>query len=257
MVCVTTISACPFYIALSQFSVDFVCLQETHVPSESECSSWFSSFGFLSLASPGSAHSCGSVLLYRPRNSVCSSFLDSGGPFIRATFSYNDVTFHVICLYAPNRDPARSDFFQFVADHVDPGSSTIICGDFNAVFDRTRDRRGFAAAASTQDSPGALITLFKDCCVVDVWRHLHPNTTAFTWLRPDGSFSSRIDLVGCPIPWLHHVRVCDIIPCPYSDHAAVLLVCPIPVPQPLGPGGWIFNTSLLREPAFVQEVEAS
>ena len=240
---------------LSQLSVDFVCLQETHVSSESECSSWFSSFGFLSLASPGSAHSCGSVLLYRPRYSLCSSFLDSAGRFIRATFSYNDVSFHVICLYAPNRDPARSDFFQFVADHVDPGSPTIICGDFNAVFDRARDRRGFAAAASPQDSPGALTTLFRDCCVVDVWRHLHPHATAYTWLRPDGSFSSRIDLVGCPIPWLHHVRACDIIPCPYSDHAAVLFVCPIPVPQPRGPGRWIFNTSLLKEPAFVREVE--
>lgn len=173
---------------LSQFSVDFVCLQETHVPPESECSSWFSSFGFLSLASPGSAHSCGSLLLYHPRYSLYSSFLDSVGRFFRATFSYNDVTFHVIWLYAANQDPSRSVFFQFVTDHVDPCSPTIICGDFNSVFDRTRDRRGFAAAASPQDSPGALTTLFGDCCVVDVWRHLHPHTTAFTWLRPDGSF---------------------------------------------------------------------
>ena len=91
--------------------------------------------------------------------------------------------------------------------------------------------------------------------MVDVWRHLHPHSSSFTWQRPDGSFSSRINLVGCPLPWLHHVKACDIIPCPYSDHAAVLLVCPIPVPKPRGPGRWKFNASLLKDAAFVKEVE--
>ena len=52
------------------------------------------------------------------------------------------------------------------------------------------------------------------------------------------------------------VELCDIIPCPYSDHAAVLLVCPIPVPLPRGPGRWKFNVSLLKEAAFIQEAEA-
>ena len=33
---------------------------------------------------------------------------------------------------------------------------------------------------------------------MDVWRHLHPDLRAFTWLKPDGSLSSRIDLIGFP-----------------------------------------------------------
>lgn len=183
--------------------------------SESECSSWFSSFGFLSLASPGTAHSCGSVLLYRPRYVLCGSFLDSAGRFIHADFSFNDVRFHVVCVYASNRNPAWDDFFQFVSEHVDPGCPTVICSEFNTVFDRSQDQCGFAPALLPGDSPGALSSLFRDCCVVDVWGHLHLSTTAFTWLRLDGSFSSRIDLVGCPIPWLHQVRACDILPCLY------------------------------------------
>ena len=210
MVCVTTISACPFYRGfLSSPWILCVYKRLTYPRSLNVLLSFPPLVSFLwPLQVP---LSCGSLLLYRPRYSLYSSFLDSVGRFFHATFSYNDVTFHVICLYAPNQDPSRSDFFQFDTDHVDPGSPTIICGDFNSVFDRTRDRRGFAAAASPQDSPGALTTLFGDCCEVDSWRHLHPHTTAFTWLRPDGSFSSRISLVGCPIPWLHHVRVCDIL----------------------------------------------
>ena len=236
-------------------SVDFACLQETHVSSMSECSSWFSSYGFLSLASPGTAHSCGTVLLYRPCYTLCNSYSDAEGRLVVAKFSFNEILFHVVCLYAPNRSPARDDFFHFVSERVDPGSPSVICGDFNAVFDRFRDRRGFAPASFPRDSSRALRSLFSECCVVDVWRHLHPHSSSFTWQRPDGSFSSRIDLVGCPLPWLHHVKACDIIPCPYSDHAAVLFVCPIPVPLPRGPGRWKFNVSLLKDTAFVREVE--
>ena len=225
--------------------------------SESECSSWFSSFGFFSLASPGSVHSCGMVLLYRPRFTLCNFFSDAAGRFICAEFSYNDISFHVVSLYAPNRNPDRDTFLQFVSERVDPGSPTTICGDFNTVFDRAWDRWGFAPASAPRDSSGALISLFRECCVVDVWRHLHPHSSAFTWLRPDGSFSSRIDLVGCPLPWLHYVESCDIIPCPYSDHAAVLWVCPIPVPLPRGRGAGNSTYLSSRRPSLFRRWKPS
>ena len=48
---------------LSHLNLDFVCLQETHVVSHSECLSWFSSYGFLTVASPGLVHSCGCYTL--------------------------------------------------------------------------------------------------------------------------------------------------------------------------------------------------
>ena len=54
---------------LSHLSLDFVCLQETHVLSQSECS-WFSLYVFLAVVSPGSVHSCGSVV-------VADKFLNS------------------------------------------------------------------------------------------------------------------------------------------------------------------------------------
>ena len=43
---------------LSHLAVDFVCLQETHVSSCSECDSWFSSYGFPVVSSPGTTRSC-------------------------------------------------------------------------------------------------------------------------------------------------------------------------------------------------------
>ena len=101
----------------------------------------------------------------------------------------------------------------------------------------------------------ALASLFGDCCVVDVWCQLHPGVFGSTWMRSDGAVSSRIDLFGCPLSWLHCVSSCDILPCPYSDHSAVSFVCPIPSPLPRGPGRWIFNVSLLADSDFGEVVK--
>ena len=57
--------------------VDVVCLQETHCVSQTECTLWFSSSGFLSCLSPGSNHSCGCVLLYHPSLSLVDSWIDT------------------------------------------------------------------------------------------------------------------------------------------------------------------------------------
>lgn len=48
---------------LCHLSFDIVCLQEVHALSLDECSSWFQSFGFSSLISPGSNHVRGTVVL--------------------------------------------------------------------------------------------------------------------------------------------------------------------------------------------------
>ena len=34
------------------------------------------------------------------------------GRFVLCCFSFRDITFNISCLYAPNRNPARNDFFE-------------------------------------------------------------------------------------------------------------------------------------------------
>ena len=125
---------------LGHLSVDFACLQETHSLSSDECSSWFFSYGFSSVVSPGTSHSCGSVILFRPCFSLIRSWADSGGRFIMAEFQRHGLTFRVVSLYAPNRNPQRDDFFVYCSSMIDPSIPTLVCGDFNAVFDRALDR---------------------------------------------------------------------------------------------------------------------
>ncbi len=239
------------------YTVDVVCLQETHCVSSAECTSWFSSSGFLSYVSPGSNHSCGCVVLYRPALSFVDAVLDDKGRFLRVQFSFRDKSFRICCVYAPNRNPDRDQFFEFISDNVDPSIPTLLVGDFNTVFDRSKDRRGSDPSNSSRESSLPLIALFDACCTVDIWRYLHPDSPGFTWTRWDGSLASRIDLCGVPYVWVSSVSSCDVVPCPFSDHCAVVLSLSIPDVVPPGPGLWKLNCSVLSEDAYYDLVSAA
>ena len=99
-----------------------------------------------------------------------------------AKFQRHGLTFRVVSLYAPNRNPQRDDLFSYCASMVDPSVPTLVCGDFNAVFDRALDRRGSNVFDASRESIRALGALFSDCCMVNAWRALHPSTVAFSWL---------------------------------------------------------------------------
>ena len=230
---------------------DVVCLQETHCVSDFECQSWFRSSGFLSVVSPGSNKSRGCIILYRPALSLVKSWSDDDGRLLQCEFVLLGKTFRVASLYAPNRNPARDLFFDEVIPFVDPTIPTVLCGDFNTVFDRSMDRRGSDASDVSRESTAALVHLFDSCSVIDPWRYLHPSSSCYTWLSPDGSVSSRIDYIGCPYVWVSSVSSCDIVPCPFSDHCAVSLSVSIPDVVPPGPGLWKLNTSVLEEEGYV------
>ena len=231
--------------------VDVICLQETHCVTLAECSSWFSSSGFLSVLAPGSTHSCGCVVLYRPSISLLNSW-SADGRFLQCEFSFHDKIFRVACVYAPNRNPARDLFFDGLHHKIDPSIPTVLAGDFNAVFDRARDRRGPDHASSYRDSSPSLGHLFEACCVTDIWRYLHPTTPGYTWTRWDGSLASRIDLFGVPFAWVPSVSSCSVYVCPFSDHRGLCLSLSVPDVVPPGPGYWKLNVSILDDPDYHQ-----
>ena len=199
---------------------------------------------------PGTPRSCGTVVLYRPIFHLCRVQRDNDGRFVVCEFSYHDKLFHICGVYAPNRDPDRGDFFHFVIDSVDPLVPTVICGDFNAVFDCAIDRGGPGTQNACRNDSVALFSLFRECCILDVWRTLHATDPGFTWRSPDCALSSQIDYFGCPYSWASSVLSCDIYPCPWSDNCALLFCFSLPDSIPKGPGRWHLNTSVLSDPDF-------
>ena len=134
---------------------------------------------------------------------------------------------------------------------VDPSVPTILCGDFNTVFDQSVDRFGLDPSDLSRESFSSLQDLFDACCTVDIWRYLHPSSSGFSWTRWDGSRASCIDLCGIPYVWVSSVLSCDLLPCPFSDHCGLLTVVSVPDVVPPGPGLWKLNISILQEQAYV------
>ena len=161
--------------------------------------------------------------MYHSRFSLTGSFSDSSGRFVFVDFSLGDCSFRVASIYAPNRNPERNMFFETTTDLLDPSIPTFLCGDLNCVSERNLDRCGSDPSDSSRESSLNLHSLFNECCVTDIWRHLNPDLPGYTWLKPDGSISSRIDMIGCPVSWLHLVEDISVFPCPYSDHSALVL----------------------------------
>ena len=238
-------------------TVDVVCLQETHCVSQADCTLWFSSSGFLSSLSPGSNHSCGCVILYRPSLSLVDSWAGTDGHYLQCEFSFFGKSFRICCLYAPKRNPERDQFLVDISYKVDPSVSTLIVGDFNTVFDRSKDRCGSDPLDTGRESSVRLAALFDTCCVIDIWRYLHPDSAGFTWTRADGSIASRIDLCGVPFVWVSSVSSYDIVSCPLSDHCALLLSLSIPDVITPGPGLWKLNTSILSEEEYYNLLAAA
>ena len=192
--------------------VDAVCLQETHCISVSECSLWFQSAGFSSVVSPGSVHSCGCIILFRPSITLVNLWCDVDGRYLQCDFSFFAKLFRVCCINSPNLNPARDQFLDDLHAKVDPPIPTVLAGDFNTVSDRSLDRSGSDPLDSSRESSSFLVSLFDACCVIDIWRYLHPWASGFTWTRWNGSLASRIDLIVVPYVWVSSVSSCSFVP---------------------------------------------
>ena len=193
-------------------------------------------------------------MLYRPILDVRGVICQSHGRLVLVEFALRGSVFREACVYAPNRNPDRDEFFAHCETSIDLSAPTVLCGDFNTVFDRTWDRRVSNIDDAFRESSPVPETLFRECCVSDIWRVKHPDFPGFTWDRPDGSLSSRIDLIGCPYAWIPFVTHVDVIPCPYSDHSALSFGWTIPGATPLGPGRWKLNVSILSNEAYQASV---
>ena len=102
--------------------------------------------------------------------------------------------------------------------------------DFNAVFDRAKDRRGSDPAVIFRES------------FVSITGITFAGVLCFGCLAPSPSRSSRLHLaetrwfIGFSSTCLHLVSSCSIVSCPFSHHDAVFPGFSIPELFPRGPG---------------------
>lgn len=141
-------------------SPEIVCLQEMHCISSEEAQAWFAASRFSVAVSPGSVRSCGCVLLFRPPLVLSSVSMDQEGRFLVCSSELADSVFCVVALYAPNCNPARNLFLNYVPTQVDSVTPKLLCGDFNTAFDRSLDRLGSDPLDGSRESFASLLRLF-------------------------------------------------------------------------------------------------
>jgi len=124
-------------------------------------------------------------------------------------------------------------------------------GDFNCIEDPILDKRSSAHNPSlgTQGYP-ELATLSTLLGLEDWWRITHPDQFQATWTN--GSTSSRIDRWLTPVTPLKK-EITTLIPTK-SDHLALLLKME-PPNITRGKGYWKFNSSLLHDPLYIEQIE--
>ena len=237
---------------LSGLNPTFLCLQETHAVSDIEMAAWFLPFGQLLVASNGTRKSAGVAILASRSSPVTVSqkWIDSGGRFACAQVNYRGAVFRLASIYAPNRNPARNNFYDEISPLFDPLVANIVAGDFNSVVDLDRDRQG-GNPSDHYDSVVRLRRLSYVSSTVDLWRAMHPDARAFTWSNSTSTISSRIDRVLCPVGWVSNVNSSSIVLCPFSDHCAVsFTISDIPSALEIGPGYWKLNCECLVDAAL-------
>ena len=205
-------------------SLDIICIQETHSTSDAELLSWFNGSPYSCIGSHLSNHSAGVCILFKPCFVLSHFECHHSGRFVVADFTSCYHEFRVLCVYAPNQYLVRRGFFEDLFCFSNVAIPVFLLGDFNSVFDRALDRSSSHIDFAARDTSDKLGDLFLEFNVIDIWRSLHLVSKSFTWTRPDGTMSSRIDLVGVPSIWSCFAVCSTILPCPHSDHCAVSLL---------------------------------
>ncbi|PIK36382.1 hypothetical protein BSL78_26786 [Apostichopus japonicus] len=234
--------------------VDCVCLQETHILEE-DVPLWAYEWGGELHASFGSSSSCGTVILLSARQAGCATRVetDHEGRLVCILFKYPQGNIAICNVYAPNRPSARRDFFNTLPSFVPGSAPCVMVGDFNCVPDSGLDRLGTSVSASPDAGITELDRFTSAHLLADVWRHMHPCSTVYTWVRPNGEDASRIDRVYAPVSFTF--SGCETLSCPLSDHDTVVARFVLPSIFPIGRGLWKLNCRILGEAEFRQGFE--
>jgi len=126
--------------------------------------------------------------------------LDQEGRYIYMKISSQDTIFKLLNIYAPNIDLYQLRFFNNVQglleDIREEGGKLIIGGDFNVIFDPSKDRKGgnFKITNSYSAVIDVLDDIIENNNLCDIWRTKHPDLRAYTWRQRRPEIHSRLDV---------------------------------------------------------------
>lgn len=155
-------------------------------------------------------------------------------------------------IYGPNRDnPAFYNSLKECISEIEC-PNIILAGDWNLVLDPTRDYQNYRHNNNPR-AQEAVEQMMSQLDLFDIWRELNPDCCRYTWRRTNPFQQSRLDFFLISDNIIPYVEDADI-KCGYrTDHSMIILK--LKFCQKLKCSTfWKFNTSLLKDKTFVDEV---
>ena len=185
------------------------------------------------------------------------------GRYVSVNIKIGQNNFYLINGYAPNTTKPK-DQLKWLTEIqnilvANNEKNIIIGGDLNDVFIPALGRFNCKPNAKETDYVKAWKVLCNEFNLSDFWRLLNPTKIQYTWRQGSSATrlkQSRLDYWLVSIHMMYDLDTVDIKTSTRSDHSLIELnffKSHIPT---RGPSFWRFNASLLRDPKYVELIEA-
>ena len=241
---------------LKKKAYNIILLQETHSTQEVE-SGWENEWGHKILFSHGSSQSAGVAVLFKNDFTLTVNQIKANreGRYLFMDILANEYRLTLANIYAPNED--RPEYFTNIYSELQSYFSLdnlILGGDFNCLLDVSLDKSG---GSKIHSHPNALLeieSIMEDLDLVDIWRCKNPSKRTFTWHQRKPLVQCRLDYFLISYNIVSFVEEVNILPSIKTDHSLITLSLN-PHDLDKGRGYWKFNTSLLNDSLYVENVK--
>lgn len=230
------------------------CLQDTHFTESLEPyirAEWGGEVFFSSFTS----NARGVCILFNNNVDfkVFKSKTDQNGNVLALDLELEGKRITLISIYGPNND--SPEFYSNLCEIIEDfdNETTMICGDFNLVQNQDLDTDNYIHVNNPR-AKQRILDLKEELSLVDPYRELYSETKQFTWRKKNPIKQARLDFFLLTETLMSSLSDVNIIPSYRSDHSSVVLSLEINEFKK-GKGIWKFNTSLLKDRIYVEEIK--
>ena len=185
---------------------------------------------------------------------------DNTGRFLLLDTTFEGQKLILVNVYAPTKDQREMqiNFLEFIQERLQEyaDKNLIIGGDFNICLNPILDKKGGTIEHGSKAAE-KLLSVMEEFNLVDIWRLINHDSLRYTRreMTRRGLVQSRLDywLISNHILYDYHNQ--EISPGLKSDHSLVSLSLKIRDSQIKGRGFFKFNSSLLKDRVYVDEIK--
>ena len=234
---------------------DIMAIQESHyIPEDKE--SWEETWKGRILSSAGCNNSRGVTFLLAANleHQLEGTYRDTEGRWIILDIIIQNTRFTIANYYGPNDDNPIHVINMIGKIEELSNSHTILCGDFNFVFDINKDKLNGNHTTNFK-CRNTVSSWMTEANIQDIWRIKNPNKRQYTWTsNTKPPIMCRLDFFLVSGNINGHYKNCDIVPGYRSDHSCITLNIDVNE-ETRGRGFWKFNSELLLDQEFKKDVK--